>query len=130
MIYLDSSALVKLVLPEAESDALLAFLTIAPASASSVVAAVEVPRAARRVSEDPTVLERAERVISSIDLIVLGSEVRALAARLEPTGLRSLDAIHLASAIAMDDHFDSFIAYDERLCEAAARAGLDVSSPA
>lgn len=130
MIYLDSSALVKLVLPEAETDALLAVLGDEPASASSVVAAVEVPRAARRVSEDPAVLERAERVIASIDLIVLGSEVRALAARLAPSSLRSLDAVHLASALSMRDHFDSFIAYDQRLCEAASRAGLEVASPA
>jgi hypothetical protein len=91
---------------------------------------VEVPRAARRASPDEAVHARAEEVLSALDLVVLGADVRALAARLEPAVLRSLDAIHLASALTLAEQLECFVGYDERLCEAAERAGLAVASPA
>jgi len=120
---------VKLVVPETETEALLSRLGAGEGLASSVLAAIEVPRAARRASDDPEVHARAGQVVAAIDLLSLGPEVRELAARLAPIALRSLEAVHLASALAVADHVTAFVAYDERLAEAAADAGLDVIAP-
>lgn len=124
--YLDSSALVKLVVAEAGSAALAEGIKSGPSRASSIVAAVEVRLAARRRGVDAD-LERAEEVLAGTSLIRLGSDVAKRAGQL--TELRALDAIHLATALSLGADLDAFIAYDRRLLTAAVAAGLPTLSP-
>jgi predicted nucleic acid-binding protein len=129
VLYLDASALVKLVLPEVESAALAQAVADHPVRASSALAAAEVRRATRAATEDPTVLERAERVLAGTTLIAIDDPILRAAGDLEPRSLRTLDAIHLASALRLGDELDAVAVYDSRLAGAAARAGLSTVSP-
>jgi len=128
-LYLDSSALVKLVLPEPESAALLSLLADWEMHVSSAVAAVEVPRAARRASASETVGLRAAQVIRGVHLVIIDDEILDIASALEPPSLRSLAAIHLASAIVLQPDLGAFVAYDVRLAEAARQQGIEVLMP-
>jgi len=127
LAYLDSSALVKLVLEEKETAALTSFLRDWPARVSSVVAYVEVHRAARREAEEATA--RAEGVLELVNLIELDRMILDSARAIEPADLRSLDAIHLATALTLGADLGAFASYDPRLNEAAERAGLEVLAP-
>lgn len=129
LLYLDSSALVKLILSEAESAALLESLAAWPACVTSELARVEVMRAARRTSMEPAVEQRAEEVISGVHLLKIDSDILERAARLEPRGLRSLDAIHLASALSLGDDLGAIVIYDGGLAGAATALGLKVLAP-
>ena len=129
-IYVDSSALVKLVLPEAESAALMTLLTSEVRPISSELATVEVIRAARRASRDSEVYQRAAAVLAAVHLVIVDVEILERAASLEPETLRSLDAIHLASALSLAPEVEAMIVYDADLSEAASRAGLRVLAPA
>jgi uncharacterized protein len=125
--YLDSSALVKLVVLETESEALdRAAMTLA-SRISSELAVVEVQRRARQFGAAAE--EKARVVLDGTQLRPIDTDILNRAAAIDPLGLRSLDAIHLATALAIDD-LDLFISYDERLNRAAAAAGLRVESPA
>jgi predicted nucleic acid-binding protein len=124
-LYLDSSALAKLVLHERETSALASFVEDRTVT-SSVVAYVELRRAARRYDRESATLG----LLTRIPGIELTDEVIDLAAEANPTSLSSLDAIHLASATWMGSQLDAFVAYDRRLAEAARAAGLEVVSPA
>ena len=130
VVYLDTSAIVKLVVREPESAALTAELEAFPERVASVVADVEVARAVRRASISARVTERMRRVVSRLGLIELSPSVRQRAASLGPISLRSLDAIHIATALDLGDDLDAFITYDERQAAAARDAELEVSSPA
>jgi uncharacterized protein len=123
--FLDSSALVKLVRPEPETAALMRFLT-EPRRAMLVseLAVTEVTRAARRIGVDPA------RALAECDVVLLRSEHLVRAGDVEPPSLRTLDAIHLATALSLGDRVDAFVVYDERLAAAAAAYGLGVASPA
>ena len=129
LLYLDSSALVKLVLPEAETGALLEALSDWPERISSALAGVEVLRAVRRAGAAERVRERAERVISGIGLVRVDEAVLSGAARLEPAELRTLDAIHLATALSAGEDLGAMICYDDRLAQAAARLGVTMMAP-
>jgi predicted nucleic acid-binding protein len=129
LLYLDSSALVKLVLPEAETGALLGALSDWPERISSTIAGVEVLRAVRRAGAGERVRERAERVISDIGLVRVDEAVLSGAARLEPAELRTLDAIHLATALSAGEDLGAMICYDDRLAQAAARLGVTMMAP-
>lgn len=129
LLYLDSSALVKLVLPEAETGALLGALSDWPERISSTIAGVEVLRAVRRAGAGERVRERAERVISGIGLVRVDEAVLSGAARLEPAELRTLDAIHLATALSAGEDLGAMICYDNRLAQAAARLGVTMMAP-
>ena len=126
MIYLDSSAIVKLVMAEQESVALEEYLS-GTAMISSSLAATEVRRTVRRWTPDQLVVT--ETILGLIPLIAIGAEVLRIAESLEPTSLRTLDAIHLASALLVRAQLDTFVAYDARLLEAAHSAGLVTASP-
>lgn len=128
LLYCDSSALVKLVAAERETVALEDALRDWPSRVSSVVAAIEVPRVARR-SGAARAITRAQELISSLDLIELDPTIRSAASALEPPELRSLDAIHLATALSLGDDLGGFLAYDIRLSEAARASGLAVVAP-
>ncbi len=129
LLYLDSSALVKLVLPEAETGALLVALSDWPERISSALAGVEVLRAVRRAGAGERVRERAERVISGIGLVRVDGAVLSGAARLEPPELRTLAAIHLATALSAEEDLGAMICYDARLAQAATRLGVTMMAP-
>jgi len=129
LLYLDSSALVKLVLPEAETGALLEALSDWPERISSALAGIEVLRAARRAGAGDRVRERAEKVISGIGLVRVDEAVLGVAARLEPAELRTLDAIHLATALSAGDDLGAMVCYDARLARAATRLGVTMMAP-
>ena len=129
LLYLDASALVKLVLPEAESAALLAVLEAWPIRMACEIARVEVMRAASRASKDAAVERRAEEVIAGLHLLKLDDEILMRAARLEPRTLRTLDALHLAAALSLEDDLGAMAVYDAVLAEAAAASGISVIQP-
>lgn len=131
LLYIESSALVKLVWTEPESDALRALLTEWPDRVSSDLTHVEVIRAARRGDASATtILEgRAREVIAAVNLLAITEKVLELAAMMEPNGLRSLDAIHLASALAMGSDLGAMVTYDMALAAAARSAGIEVLAP-
>jgi predicted nucleic acid-binding protein len=130
VIYLDSSALVKLVVREDETAALTAWLATerdAPRLSSDLVL-VEVPRAVMR--SVPTALLSAHHLVARLRKVALTPELLTAAAALQPPLLRSLDAVHLASALAVRAQLTAVVAYDERLYDAARAAGLPVARPA
>jgi predicted nucleic acid-binding protein len=133
VIYLDSAAIVKLIRPERETDALhdwLAAVEERPPLLSSVLAEIEVPRALRRA--DPGRLVAVPTVLAKINKIEIDETVRATAAAYQDPTLRSLDAIHLASAhsLALDGTpITAFVTYDKRLLGAAKDVGLPTASP-
>jgi hypothetical protein len=130
MIYLDSAAVVKLAHAEPESEALRAWLDerAETAWASSVLVEIESFRALARYA--PEAVTRLHPVLDQIDLIELSSRVRVLAQTVRPVTVRSLDAVHLGTALSIRRMLTSFVAYDKRLLDAAIGAGLPADSPA
>lgn len=126
MLYLDTSAAVKLLIDEKESFALRAYLSDHD-WASSALVRTELVRALLRV--DPSVVPRALDLLAQGNLLVIDTPVLDTAARLSPPSLRSLDAIHLASALELRDALTAFVAYDDRLLAAASALGMPVASP-
>lgn len=128
LLYLDSSAIVKLVVPEPETKALRELLRSWPDRVSSVVARIEVERVARRIGAGT--VRRARTVLSRIALVDLDEDVVQRAATLEPMQLRTLDAIHLATAISLGGDLGALCVYDVRLGGAAASKTVEVLAPA
>ncbi len=127
LAYVDSSALVKLVLAEAGSEAMLRWYVESERVATSRIGIVETNRAARRREHDPSHLEA---VAASIEIIEVDAAIAQRAALMGPPGLRTLDAIHVASALALSSEMDAFVTYDQRLVDVARAIGLPVVSPA
>jgi uncharacterized protein len=130
MIYLDSSAAVKLVHAEAESQALRDWLDERAETGwiSSVLVEIESHRALAR--QAPAALARLAQVLDLIDLVDLAPSIRTRARAVVPVTIRSLDAIHLATALHLGEQLTTFVAYDIRLADAARAAGLPVEIPA
>jgi uncharacterized protein len=127
VLYLDSSALVKLAADEAESIALAMFLGPRPRMLSCELAIVEVVRAVRRLG--PVTVAKAERVLEATELIRLEAPMLAAAAQIDPLILRSVDAIHLAAARTVGTDLRFLVTYDHRLAGAARDMGIEVVSP-
>lgn len=129
MIYLDSSALMKLVRREAETDALQDWLATRPDESlvTSELARVEVVRAARRARDHA--LSTARALVGELDTVALDRTVQDIACDVGGPQLRTLDALHLASAMVLGEALTTFVAYDHRLREAAKAAGLDTAAP-
>jgi predicted nucleic acid-binding protein len=129
VIYLDSSALLKLLYEERESAALGEWISARAgiSAVSSELARVEVIRACRRL--DTAALPEARGLLAALDLIPLTSDLAEQAAEVGDPLLRALDAIHLASALSIRGDLSAFIAYDRRLAEAASDAGLESLQP-
>lgn len=125
--YVDSSALVKLVVYEAETEALRKFLASSDQMTSSLVTRVELSRAvARRLPEAGAV---AQALLESVVIVGLDARIATRAAGLAPASVRSLDAIHLATALELGADLTAFVCYDDRLSAAATALGLQVVSP-
>jgi hypothetical protein len=128
-IYFDASALVKLVVEERESDALRQWLRARPNAAwySSALVEVELLRAVERTR--PAALSHAQEVLNLVVRLEIDEVIRRAAARLQPSQLRSLDAIHLATALVLRDEIAAFLVYDVRLSAAGDQLGLPVEGP-
>jgi predicted nucleic acid-binding protein len=127
--YLDTSAFLKLVVSEPESEALREALAQWPEFASATLLRTETIRALRRSGNDQQV-PAARRLLRSVHMIRLDEPLLDQAGDLYPTELRSLDAIHLAAALELGTDAGAFFTYDSRLTQAAEACGLDVESPA
>lgn len=127
MVYLDSSALVKLVIAEPESPALRRYLGAQPERASCALARVEVLRAVRE--HGPAATMRARRLLHRLHLVQIDEELLDAAAALDPRVLRSLDAIHLAAALVFGDDLTAIVTYDRRMADAAALVDAPVAVP-
>jgi hypothetical protein len=128
-VYLDTSALAKLIVREAESRALFGWLGDWPDQFTSVLARVEIVRMLKRGRAPAAVLSNAETVLARVDSIHLDAPVLAAASTLKDPLLRTLDAIHLACALSIGDVPEAFVTYDTRLARAAERMKLAVVSP-
>lgn len=129
MIYLDSSALLKLLFEESESAALEGWLGEHSATplVSSELARVEVLRASQRLNVLSVPAARA--LLRQLDLVPMSRALIDEAAELEDPLLRTLDALHLASALSLAADLSDFVAYDHRLAAAAMGAGLQPLQP-
>ena len=125
--YLDSSALVKLVVAESESAGLEAWIGRQSRLASCALARTEVPRAVRRVG--PSALARARAVLRAVDLMAVDDRLLETAAILDPAILRTLDAIHLAAAQSLGPDLDAVVTYDDRMLSGARLLGLPTVQP-
>lgn len=126
--YLDSSAFVKLVVDEAESGALRRHLGAGGSRfVSSALLRTEALRAVRYLG--PDALAATRDGLRRIDLIGVDDRILDAAGGLEPGVLRTLDAIHIATALSMGDDLLTIVTYDERMIEAARLLGLATESP-
>ncbi|MGH9519337.1 MAG: type II toxin-antitoxin system VapC family toxin [Terriglobales bacterium] len=128
-MYLDSSALAKLVVPEIETNALREFLVGQPERCSSDLIRVELGRLIlRQPAAGATFHSRFEAALSAVSLLRLSPAILQTAANVLGANLRALDAIHLAAALSVPD-LAGMVAYDPRLAAAAAANGLRVFMP-
>lgn len=129
LIYCDSSALVKLVIDEPASDDLEGWLAAQPDPVliSSVLARTEVVAAVART--EPAAVGLAADLLAAVTVVELDAALADEAARLEPPGLRSLDALHLAAALRVGSAVGSLVSYDERMLVAAGQHGVAVAHP-
>jgi predicted nucleic acid-binding protein len=124
--YVESSALAKLIVVESGSKALRGYLR-GRIMVTSALTRLEVTRAVRKAKAQPTV--GLDAVFGVLTVVEIQQEILRLASVLEPPELRSLDAIHLATALSIADELDGFVTYDRQLGRAASAAGLSVASP-
>lgn len=127
LAYLDASAIVKLVVAEAESTAMYRWFVEAERVATSRVGLIETVRATSRTPVDG---DHRASVLADLEVLELTAEIADRAGEIQPASLRALDAVHLASAIALGTDVDAFVTYDSRLGAAARAVGLPVIHPA
>ncbi len=130
-VYLDSSAIVKVVVQEPGWQGLEAYLREHPVRTTSRVATVEVARAIARIADmdGATVAERMRSAFGRLILIEFDAGVAAAAMRVGPASLRTLDAIHLASAMELREDLAALVTYDARMTEAANGFLLPTAAP-
>lgn len=129
MIYLDTSAFVKLVWAEPESEALTRYLAQQAGTplVSSILLTLETRRAVHRA--DPSALARADLLLTRVGRIGMTASIVESASRLLDRSLRSLDTIHLATALVLRNEVRAVVTYDKRLAAAAEAHQLPVDSP-
>ena len=128
-LYLDSSAFVKIVIEEPESDALHAFLAGEHGRyVSSAQTRTEAMRAVRL--QGPEALAAVREALRRIDLVAIDGRILTTAGLLDPGVLRSLDVIHLATALALGDDLGLVVTYDERMIRASSLLGIPTATPA
>ena len=127
-VYLDSSAFVKLAVEEPETNALRTFLAERDSRrVSSALLRTESLRAVRHFGSD--VLATVREGLRRVDLVAIDDRILDAAGTLEPRVVRTLDAIHLATALAVGDDLESVVTYDERMAEGARLLGLATFTP-
>jgi predicted nucleic acid-binding protein len=127
LIYIDTSALLKLVVDEPESEALRAYLSDRGPLVTSALSVTELLRAARRIA--PSFEAPARALLDGLTLVEISRPILEAAALLHPPVLRTLDAIHLATALTQGAALEVVVTYDVRLRDAARAGGLDTDSP-
>lgn len=127
VVYLDSSAIVKTVIDEPESQALRAFLRGYATRASAELARAEVVRAVRRARGDA--LARAYEALDRLLLVSVSRSLLEAAGLLDPPGLRTLDAVHLTAARTLAPQLAALVTYDTRMWDAASALGFPVEAP-
>jgi hypothetical protein len=128
VLYLDSSAFVKVAVEEAESATLRAFLLAhGTRRVSSALLRTEALRAVRHLGSDAVASVR--EALRRIDLVGIDDRILDAAGILEPRVLRTLDAVHLATALAIGDDLDTIVTYDDRMASAARLLGLSTTAP-
>ena len=126
--YIDTSALVKLVVGETETVALRSWLQEEDRDLVACdLARTELMRSVRRVVPDRAL--QARSVLDAVTLVDVTAAVFEVAGRLDPVGLRSLDAVHLAAALDLGDDLEGLVTYDDRLADAAIANGVPVVAP-
>lgn len=129
LLYLDSSAIVRLISREPETAALADRLAGRPDVVSSALARLEVLRAMGRVRASRAEIRRAEAVLGAIAMLRIDDIILERAIDIGPATLRSLDAIHLASALSLGEALTAIVTYDRRLASAAGVLGVGVLMP-
>ncbi|MCY4424048.1 MAG: type II toxin-antitoxin system VapC family toxin [Acidimicrobiaceae bacterium] len=128
VFYLETSAAVKLIVREAETEAMLAWAQDHAGNiVSSDLTRTELLRAVRRGAPDRG--DEAGRLLDRADVVDLPTGVFERAAVLDPAILRTLDALHLAAAMEFGADLEGMVTYDDRLASAAAAHGITVVSP-
>lgn len=125
--YLDTSAFIKTVSEEPESAALVRYLESWPRRVSSKLLRVEALRTMRRIGPEKLALTREE--LGGVELINVDDAVLERATSIDPFTVRSLDAIHLATAAGLGPDLGVVVTYDERMASGARALGLEVASP-
>jgi hypothetical protein len=132
VIYVDTSALTKLLIAEPETPELRTWLTsqsdLGEYTATSALGRVELMRVVARYGE-PGQAERARYLLDGLDILPLTEPVITLAETIGPAALRSLDAIHLAAAAQIKRELTAFVTYDHRLLDGCREVGLAAASP-
>jgi len=127
-IYLDASAFLKLVVEEDESNALRDFMGAEHGRyVSSALLRTEALRAGTR--HGPEALGAARDALQRIDLVAIDDRILDAAGHLHPDVLRSLDAIHVATALALGDDLDVVVTYDRRMIEDSSLMGIPTATP-
>jgi uncharacterized protein len=134
ILYVDTSALLKLLVREAESAVIEQELVLWPNLATSIVTEVELPRAVARAREDrpDAVIDGSlilQGVVASAAIIELNEEIVAAARSVGPVHVGALDAIHIASALSLDKDLAGVATYDGRMADALTRVGVNVIAP-
>lgn len=134
ILYVDTSALLKLLVREVESDAIERELVRWPSLATSLVTEVELPRAIARARADrPDAVVGGslilQGVLASATIIELDGEIVAAARDVSPVHVGALDAIHIASALSLGRELAGVATYDNRMAGALIRAGIGVLAP-
>lgn len=127
-LYLDASAFVKTVVTEPETGALRTFLAArAGRHVSSAILRAEALRAVRHLGSEARATVR--EGLRGVDLVAIDDRMLDAAGVLEPGILRTLDAIHVATALSIGDDLEAVITYDDRMTDAARLLGLPTTSP-
>ena len=126
--YLDASALAKLLILEVDSTAMVRWYVEAERALTSRIGLIETRRAVARLAV-PISSDLVDRTLASVEIVELDQSIADRAAAMGPVALRTLDAIHLATALELGS-IDAFVTYEDRLAEAARGIGLPVVRPA
>lgn len=127
LAYVDSSALSKLILDEADAAPMRRWYVEAERIVCSIIGVIETRRAVARKVDEP---ERVDLILRSVITLEVDEVIARVASSLPPATLRTLDAVHLASALHLIGELDAFVTYDDRLADAARAVGLPVVRPA
>jgi len=127
LAYVDASAIVKLVLHEPDTNSMVRWFVESERVATSVLGVVETRRAVARRSHDAAHLRS---VLATLVTLDLDGFIARSASAVQPPSLRTLDAVHLATALSLGVELDAFVTYDDRLAAAARGLGLPVVRPA